>query len=107
MLLETSAGKCTVLSHLVTRDLPGWKMFDIPGCQQDARCDVVRSEWTWKVDLCLFRIPMMAMSMLISGLDDARRHQTDRQTNNQHARAIRIGGSYGVFLDPWHPRAQP
>ena len=77
---------------------------------QDARCDVVRSEWTWKVDFgrgLVLRIPMMAMSMLISGLDDARRHQTDRQTNNQHARAIRIGGSYGVFLDPWHPRAQP
>lgn len=50
---------------------------------------------------------MMAMSMVISGLDDARRHQSDRQTNNQHARAIRIGGSYGVFLDPWHPKAQP
>jgi len=44
---------------------------------------------------------MMAMSMVISGLDDARRHQADRQTNNQRARAIRIGGSYGVFLDPW------
>lgn len=44
-------------------------------------------------------IPMMAMSMVISGLDDARRHQADRQTNNQRARAIRIGGSYGVFLD--------
>lgn len=37
--------------------------------------------------------------MVISGLDDARRHQADRQTNNQRARAIRIGGSYGVYLD--------
>lgn len=84
------------------------KCFDILRVRsQDARCDVV---WLGRLILegwFVLRIPMMAMSMVISGLDDARRHQSDRQTNNQHARAIRIGGSYGVFLDSWHPRAQP
>ncbi|CAE7251714.1 putative phospholipid-transporting ATPase DRS2 [Symbiodinium microadriaticum] len=44
-------------------------------------------------------IPMMGLSMIISGLDDLRRHQSDRQINSQQARVIRLGGKYGVYLD--------
>ena len=44
-------------------------------------------------------IPMMALSMVISGLDDLRRHQSDRQINSQQARVIRLGGKYRVYLD--------
>ncbi|CAE7514825.1 Atp8b5 [Symbiodinium pilosum] len=44
-------------------------------------------------------IPMMGLSMVISGLDDLRRHQSDRQINSQQARVIRLGGKYGVYLD--------
>ncbi|CAK9018579.1 unnamed protein product [Durusdinium trenchii] len=59
---------------------------------------LIDSSVSWWSTACVL-IPMMAMSMVISGLDDARRHQSDRQMNNQRARAIRIGGSYGVYLD--------
>ncbi|CAJ1330827.1 unnamed protein product, partial [Effrenium voratum] len=44
-------------------------------------------------------IPMMALSMVISGLDDLKRHKADLQTNNQRARAIHMGGNHKVFLD--------
>ena len=42
LLLKNFCWKlCTVLSHLVTRYLPRLEKYvDIPGCQQDARCDV-------------------------------------------------------------------
>lgn len=110
---KTYAGSCVQFCHIWWQDIfHGWKnvlTFRGASKMQDA---MFREDQNGLGRLILegwfvLRIPMMAMSMVISGLDDARRHQSDRQTNNQHARAIRIGGSYGVFLDSWHPRAQP